>query len=285
MALPPRTDVTWEASRLFSSMLEDHYVEMECADLRAQLEEARRIDAPSERIQHLACVYAERLEHARQYHRTAQVQALDASDALNYASLRDVWRQINRPESAAEQRARYTHEIIEWYRDRVFNHEEGNRYLQSLIGGFNWSDVGTKEAREKGLALLQESLTPFQKAQYEAHKYFDVTGGKSGKTYRIHHGRQMNIHEMDAKGNAVQGWCFLPQGGLVAGDVMLAQKNALELYEDKALKIANKFAVSGIPRAADQPITQADYGRQRLDVLYGTRVATGPGIVNFDVTS
>ena len=33
------------------------------------------------------------------------------------------------------------------------------------------------------------------------------------------------------------------QGNLVAGDVMLAQKAALRLFEKKALKIANKFAI------------------------------------------
>jgi hypothetical protein len=33
----------------------------------------------------------------------------------------------------------------------------------------------------------------------------------------------------------------LPRGGLAAGDVMLAQKNALELFESEALKVANRF--------------------------------------------
>ena len=80
-----------------------------------------------------------------------------------------------------------------------------------------------------------------QRAQYETHKYFDVKGGKTGKTYRIHHGRQMNIRQIDRKGQDVCGWCFLPRGGLVAGDVMLAQKAALESFEDEALKIANRF--------------------------------------------
>ena len=37
------------------------------------------------------------------------------------------------------------------------------------------------------------------------------------------------------------GWCFFPEGNLVTGDVMLAQKVALELFETDALKIANKM--------------------------------------------
>jgi hypothetical protein len=37
-------------------------------------------------------------------------------------------------------------------------------------------------------------------------------------------------------------WCFLPTGQLVAADIMLAQKIALETNEHKALAVANGFA-------------------------------------------
>ena len=36
----------------------------------------------------------------------------------------------------------------------------------------------------------------------------------------------------------------MPEGHLVAGDVMLAQKLALELFESDTLKIANKFSAT-----------------------------------------
>ncbi|RZM94007.1 hypothetical protein CWO91_39725 [Bradyrhizobium genosp. SA-3] len=36
-------------------------------------------------------------------------------------------------------------------------------------------------------------------------------------------------------------WCFIPLGGLVAGDVMLAQKIALETDEERALSVGNSF--------------------------------------------
>ena len=36
--------------------------------------------------------------------------------------------------------------------------------------------------------------------------------------------------------------CFMPEGGLVVGDMMLAQKLALELFESDALEVANKFS-------------------------------------------
>jgi len=37
------------------------------------------------------------------------------------------------------------------------------------------------------------------------------------------------------------GWCFVPSGFLVPGDVMLAQKIALETDERGALGLANRF--------------------------------------------
>ena len=52
----------------------------------------------------------------------------------------------------------------------------------------------------------------------------------------------MNIREMDSRGRATVGWCFVPQGTLLAGDVMLAQKIALETDERNALAVARKFA-------------------------------------------
>lgn len=102
-------------------------------------------------------------------------------------------------------------------------------------------EVGSKEARERGLRLLKENLNAAQRQQYTKHQYFDVVGGKTGRRYRIRHGRMMNIDQIDKDGRRVCGWCFFPQGRLVAGDVMLAQKMALELFEADALRIANRF--------------------------------------------
>jgi hypothetical protein len=39
------------------------------------------------------------------------------------------------------------------------------------------------------------------------------------------------------------GWCFVPNAYLVAGDVMLAQKIALETDERGALAVAKNFAL------------------------------------------
>lgn len=109
-----------------------------------------------------------------------------------------------------------------------------------LPGLFSGPQVDPK-AEARGLTLLKAWLAPEQRADYEKHRHFEVTGGASGKRYRIRHGRQMNIDELDAEGRKVCGWCFLPEGQLVAGDVMLAQKIALETGELAALQVANRI--------------------------------------------
>ena len=101
------------------------------------------------------------------------------------------------------------------------------------------------EQREaRGLELLKEWLSPEQLALYETKSYFEVIGCHSGKRYRITRASSMNIHELDDTGRPLVGWCFAPKGYLVAGDVMLAQKIALETDERGALTVANKFLPS-----------------------------------------
>jgi hypothetical protein len=94
---------------------------------------------------------------------------------------------------------------------------------------------------ERAMALLKQSLSTAQLEQYEKCSYFDVKGSHSGKRYRIHHGRSMNVDQLDKIGRRMRGLCFYPRGDLAAGDVMLAQKLALELFEAETLKIANRI--------------------------------------------
>jgi hypothetical protein len=93
----------------------------------------------------------------------------------------------------------------------------------------------------RGLRLLRENLSRSQRDQYERSGYFDVTGGETGRRYRIKHGSQMNVEELDGHNRTIRCLCFMPEGDLVTGDVMLAQKLALELFELEALAIANRF--------------------------------------------
>jgi hypothetical protein len=98
----------------------------------------------------------------------------------------------------------------------------------------------------RGLRLLREWLSPEQRAQFDAGKYFDVIGSDSGKKYRIRLGTAMNIHELDDDGRSVLGWCFVPLSPLVAGDVVLAQKIAQETNERGALAVAKSFKVRDV---------------------------------------
>jgi len=137
---------------------------------------------------------------------------------------------------ATSRRQETQRRLLEWWA------QQRNDYARSALFGSGMSaDIGSKRAQERGIQLLKENLSAAQRRQYDKYGYFDVTGGKTGKRYRIRHGRQMNIEQLDRNGRRVCGWCFFPQGSLVSGDVMLAQKAALELFEGDALRIANRF--------------------------------------------
>jgi hypothetical protein len=96
------------------------------------------------------------------------------------------------------------------------------------------------ESDGRALRLLKDWLSPEQLACYERFKFFDVIGSDTGTRFRIHHGTQTNIEELSNKGQLVCKWCFVPEGNLAAGDVMLTQKIALETNERGALALANR---------------------------------------------
>ena len=102
-----------------------------------------------------------------------------------------------------------------------------------------WVGMDVREAR--GINLLREWLSPEQRSQFDSERYFDVIGCATRKRYRIRYGTATNIHEIDEAGCPLTGWCFVPDGYLVAGDVMLAQKIALETDELAALAVANRL--------------------------------------------
>ena len=106
----------------------------------------------------------------------------------------------------------------------------------------------TREAR--GLRLLRDWLSPDQREQFDNSGYFEVCGCASRKRYRIYHVRfAPNVYEIDGVGRLKEGVCFLPVGPLVTGDVILAQKIALETDEHSAIAVANRFsAAQDLPR-------------------------------------
>ena len=113
--------------------------------------------------------------------------------------------------------------------------------VRKLYG--NFFAENTKEAR--GRRLLREWLSPDQRAQFDDKDYFEVVGCDSRRRYRIYnrmtHRAVPNVYELDDAGQPKVGWCFLPNDQLVAADIMLAQKIALETNEHNALTVANGF--------------------------------------------
>jgi hypothetical protein len=109
-------------------------------------------------------------------------------------------------------------------------------FLRALREAFN-----REPPRERGMRLLAANLTDSQRRQHEQYRYFEVIGGSTGRRYRIRHGEAMNVDVLDECGRRVHKLCFFPRGRLVTGDVMLAQKLALEAFEIEALAIAHKL--------------------------------------------
>jgi len=97
-----------------------------------------------------------------------------------------------------------------------------------------------KEGR--GLRLMRDWLSPDQRERFDKSGYFDVIGCTTGTKYRIHHHavRTPNVYELDDIGRCKMGICFALAGRLAKGDIMLAQKIALETDEQNALSAANR---------------------------------------------
>jgi hypothetical protein len=104
---------------------------------------------------------------------------------------------------------------------------------------FRQGSQARRQAEEKGFALLRAWLTPEQATQWDARNEFEVIGCDTGTRYRIRRGMAMNVHQLDCTGRAVARWCFTLEGGVVTGDVLLAQKIAPETMEREVLALAN----------------------------------------------
>jgi hypothetical protein len=83
-----------------------------------------------------------------------------------------------------------------------------------------------KPAEERGFVLLQAWLGPEQAEQWASQRAFEVLGSDTGTRYRITSGTAMNVHQLDQTGRSVAKWCFVPEGDLVTGDILLAQDRA-----------------------------------------------------------
>jgi len=132
--------------------------------------------------------------------------------------------------------------------------------LWQVVRGLVWSLGGdaagldATPAHARGLELLVEHLSPAQRAQYDRFNYFDVIGGNTGRRYRIRHGQVMNVEVLDNAGHRMCALCFMPKGQLPVGDVMLAQKLALESFEAEAIKVAQMSPPLHIRTLRDSPV-------------------------------
>jgi hypothetical protein len=90
----------------------------------------------------------------------------------------------------------------------------------------------------RSLALLVDHLNPEQRAEFEKSGVIRVVGSDTGRRYAIRVGGSSNVFECRKDGEYIKTYCFLPTGNLPIGDVLLAQKLALELYESEALGVA-----------------------------------------------
>jgi hypothetical protein len=100
------------------------------------------------------------------------------------------------------------------------------------------------EAQKRSIQLLKRNLSSTQREQYDRRGHFEVIGGDTGRCYRIRHGVQMNVELLNGNGRRICLLCFMPEGRVPLGDVMLAQKLALELFETEAIQIANRMPPS-----------------------------------------
>ncbi|MFB9266009.1 hypothetical protein ACFFWD_23115 [Bradyrhizobium erythrophlei] len=114
---------------------------------------------------------------------------------------------------------------------------------------------GAENAPEgRSLRLLREWLSPAQREQFARKGYFEVVGSDSGKRYRIHAGASVNVCEIDQRGRLRDGLCFMPIGALPIGDVMLAQKIALETCEGEVRSVARSFTPNGFHFRQTRPL-------------------------------
>ena len=102
-----------------------------------------------------------------------------------------------------------------------------------------WHERRLKQAEGKGMIFPLRTFLLGNVSNMFG--YFDVIGSDTHRRYRIFKGRLGNVKELSENDLPDIGRCFFPEGGLVAGDCMLAQKIALENCESVALRVALPF--------------------------------------------
>jgi hypothetical protein len=147
--------------------------------------------------------------------------------------------------------------------------------ISDILGTLRTSGPGRRRTmmpEQRGVELLLANLTPRQRRQYMRDRHFDVVGGVSGTHYRLWHCFQQNVEELDPDGRRRWIWCFHPRETLVVGDVLLAQKTALELFEPEAIRIAHCYSNFSANSGPMSRIARDDFART-VPVSWRRRVA------------
>lgn len=96
-----------------------------------------------------------------------------------------------------------------------------------------------RRVHEKALELLMLSLTEEQRNDWRENNGFDVIS-QSGKRFRIHNGRSMNVNEYDGNGRIVSSHCIVPQDYRIpTPDMFVAQMLMLMYNESEFMRTAN----------------------------------------------
>jgi hypothetical protein len=116
---------------------------------------------------------------------------------------------------------------------------------RSLFGVLE-SMLHNGDADKRSVELLKAWLSPEQLERFNRDGKFSVIGSKTKSKYWITDGAHShNVVRVDPKTNrGAERLCFIPDGAVARGDVMLAQKIVLETDEPLALKVANRYAVT-----------------------------------------
>jgi hypothetical protein len=94
--------------------------------------------------------------------------------------------------------------------------------------------VGRRRARLRAEALLWAWLSPAQRSQYRARRWFEVTAA-SGRRYRVLRGGVVRSHPRGS------GYCIEATSPVPVADEMLANKLLLETDERRFLATAHRF--------------------------------------------
>lgn len=268
---PRSHSLTYEVHRWFAEALEDIRLELACEEADRQFHYI--VERTTDRdILSQAAARREEAIHRLREHQQARRPLHHHYPPETMRLSRSTATEVRTRQQDGERRLRQQEAEMRLHWMRELRRADFMAWDVSGDGG----SAARKEAQARGLKLLRENLSVDQRAEYDAREHFHVIGGDTGTRYRILHGRQINIRQLGEGDKIVAKLCFLPAGNLVEGDVMLAQKFALELQEKAALKIANRFPPDGEFQGMEASMTFVDeyqrIGRRTLsrEELFGT---------------